>query len=58
MGAAMSMQEAEVAPTTRQIAAGEAARAQLQDVMARWNGLRSGGALTARGGEHPVLLPG
>jgi photosystem II stability/assembly factor-like uncharacterized protein len=37
MSAAMSMQGADVAPTMRQIAACEAARAQLQEVMARWN---------------------
>lgn len=41
MGAAMAMQEAEIAPTARQVAACEAARAQLADVMGRWNALRS-----------------
>ena len=41
MSAAMAMQEAEAAPTARQIAACEAARAQLQEVMRRWNAVRS-----------------
>ena len=36
MDAAMAMQAAEVAPTQRQIAACETARAQFEDVMARW----------------------
>ncbi len=45
MGAAMPMQEAEVAATARQIASVLAARAQFAEVMARWNALRtSGGA--------------
>jgi photosystem II stability/assembly factor-like uncharacterized protein len=43
MGAAMAMQEAEVAPTARQVAACEAARAQLQDVMRRWEALKASG---------------
>jgi photosystem II stability/assembly factor-like uncharacterized protein len=38
--AAMSMQEAEVGPTEKQVAACEAARAQLREVMQRWNALR------------------
>jgi photosystem II stability/assembly factor-like uncharacterized protein len=38
--AAMSLQEAEVGPTEKQLAACEAARAQLQEVMQRWNALR------------------
>jgi len=42
--AAMSMQEAEVGPTERQVAACDAARAQLQEVMQRWNALRTRGA--------------
>jgi hypothetical protein len=41
MSAALSMQEAEVAPTARQIAACEAARAQLQEVMGRWKALQA-----------------
>ncbi len=41
MSAAMAMQEAETAPTARQIAACDAARAQLKDVMQRWNALRT-----------------
>lgn len=43
MRAAMGMQEAEAAPTARQVAACDAARAQLQEVMPRWNALRSRG---------------
>jgi hypothetical protein len=39
--AAMSMQEAEVGPTERQVAACDAARAQLQEVTQRWNALRT-----------------
>jgi hypothetical protein len=46
MSAAMAMQEAEVGPTARQVAACDAARAQLQEVMRRWNALRD------RGGER------
>jgi hypothetical protein len=41
MGAAMSMQEAEVAPTARQIAACDAAREQFNQVMERWQELRA-----------------
>ena len=41
MSAAMSMQEADVAPTARQVAACDAARDQLQEVMRRWNALRT-----------------
>ena len=40
MAAAMSMQAADVAPTARQLAAVEQARAQFKDVMARWQKLR------------------
>ena len=43
MAAAMSMQEADVAPTARQIAACDAARAQAQEVMARWRALEGRG---------------
>jgi hypothetical protein len=43
MSAAMSMQEAEVAPTARQIAACDEARTQLQEVMRRWNAVRARG---------------
>ena len=39
-GAAMSMQDAEVAPTARQVAACEAARDQYREVMERWEALR------------------
>ncbi len=41
MSAAMSMQEAEVAPTARQIAACDAARVHMQDVMKTWAALRT-----------------
>jgi len=43
----MAMQGADVAPTTRQIAACEEARAQFQEVMRRWAALR--GSLTLHG---------
>jgi hypothetical protein len=36
MGAAMSMQDADVAPTARQLEAVAKARAQYKDVMSRW----------------------
>jgi hypothetical protein len=39
MAAAMSMQDADVAPTARQIDAVAKARVQYKDVMARWNAL-------------------
>jgi hypothetical protein len=39
--AAMAMQEAEVGPTERQVGACDAARAQFQEVMERWNALRT-----------------
>ncbi len=42
MGAAMSMQEADVAPTARQIAACEAARSDAEGVLAQWRALESG----------------
>jgi photosystem II stability/assembly factor-like uncharacterized protein len=41
MAAAMSMQEAEVAPTARQVAACEEARSQLEEVMRAWSALRA-----------------
>ena len=44
MSAAMAMQAADVAPTMRQVAACEAAKAQFQEVMARWNALRAPGS--------------
>ncbi|MDB4913292.1 MAG: hypothetical protein JWM95_936 [Gemmatimonadetes bacterium] len=40
VAAAMGMQSADVAPTAAQLAAAEKARAQLADVMKRWNALR------------------
>jgi len=39
MAAAMAMQEADVAPTARQVDAVRKAREQYTDVMARWSGL-------------------
>jgi hypothetical protein len=39
----MSMQNADVAPTARQIAAVDQARAQFKEVMARWQNLRRSG---------------
>jgi hypothetical protein len=41
MRAAMAMQEAEVGPTERHVAACDAARAQYDEVMQRWNALRT-----------------
>ncbi len=43
MSAAMSMQEADVAPTARDIEACAAARSQYQDIMQKWNALKAGG---------------
>ena len=40
MSAAMAMQDADVAPTMRQVAAGDEARAQFLGVMRRWQTLR------------------
>ena len=40
MAAAMSMQNAEVAPTARQVAACDAAREQYREIMERWEALR------------------
>jgi hypothetical protein len=42
MAAAMAMQEADVAPTARQVDAVTRARAQYKDVMARWSALAAG----------------
>ncbi len=47
MAAAMSMQEAEMPATARQVAACDEARAQFEDVMARWNALRARAAEAA-----------
>jgi hypothetical protein len=41
MGAAMAMQDAEVAPTAREVAACDAARTQYAEVMARWEELNA-----------------
>ncbi len=43
MSAAMAMQAAEVAPTARQVAACEEARAQFREVMERWAAFRNEG---------------
>ena len=48
MSAAMSMQDAEVAPTAREITACDEARTQFQDVMRRWEALRASGRLESR----------
>ena len=44
MSAAMAMQEAEVAPTARQVAACDEARARFDDVMERWQTLEARGS--------------
>ncbi|MDQ2889027.1 MAG: glycoside hydrolase [Gemmatimonadota bacterium] len=60
--AAMAMQSADVAPTASEVNASERARAQLSDVMSRWNALKTAG-LTAfntkrkAAGESAVSLP-
>lgn len=41
IAAAMAMQGADVAPTARQVAASDEARAQFREVMARWTALRA-----------------
>ncbi|HEY4955696.1 MAG TPA: hypothetical protein VII02_12515 [Gemmatimonadaceae bacterium] len=46
MAAAMAMEEADVAPTARQVDAVTKARVQYKEVMARWSGL------AAKGGSH------
>ena len=43
MTAAMSMQEAEVAPTARQVAACDAARTEVETVMSQWQQLSTTG---------------
>jgi hypothetical protein len=48
MSAATAMQAAEVAPTTRQVAACDEARVQFQEVMARWAALRTSRRLNPR----------
>jgi len=49
MGAAMAMQEAEVAPTARQIAACDEARERYMEVMARWEAMKGQGGPLAAG---------
>ncbi|MEJ2204700.1 MAG: glycoside hydrolase [Gemmatimonadota bacterium] len=61
MRAAMAMQDAEVAPTARQIAACDEARAQSADVLARWrelsmSGLEGLNAKRAAAGLSPVRI--
>jgi hypothetical protein len=41
MAAAMSMQDADVAPTERQLDAVAKARAQYREIIARWNTLNA-----------------
>jgi hypothetical protein len=43
MNAAMAMQEAETAPTARQVAACDEARSRFEEVMARWLALEARG---------------
>ncbi|HEY3287411.1 MAG TPA: hypothetical protein VGJ96_09885 [Gemmatimonadaceae bacterium] len=62
MGAAMAMQGAEVAPTTRQVAACTAAGKQLDEVMKRWTALKTTrlAALNAKrkaAGLTPLVTP-
>ncbi len=45
MNAAMAMQAADVAPTMRQIAACDAARAQFEEVMPHWNTLKTSSSM-------------
>ena len=54
MGAAMAMQDAEVAPTAREVAACDAARAQSVEVVARWEALN---ARVRAAGLPPVRVP-
>jgi hypothetical protein len=59
----MAMQAADVAPTARQVAACDAARAEARDVLARWTALRTTelDAFNARrraAGLPPVTPPG
>ena len=61
MGAVMAMQAADVAPTARQVAACDTARARFEDVMRRWRALSTSGldALNAKrraAGQRPVGL--
>ena len=62
MAAALSMQEAEAAPTARQAAACDEARTRSQEVMARWQQLATSGlaalnAKRAAAGLKPIKMP-
>jgi hypothetical protein len=62
MGAAMAMQDADVAPTAGELAAAERAKAQSAEVMAKWTALKTTGlgTLNARrkaAGQAPLALP-
>jgi len=57
MGAAMDMQEAEVAPTARQIAACDAARADLGRVMSQWRQLSTTGLAELNAKRRAAGLP-
>ncbi|HVT38015.1 MAG TPA: hypothetical protein VHE78_03155 [Gemmatimonadaceae bacterium] len=62
LAAAMAMQEADVTPTAREVAACERARAQSAAVLRQWTALRTTGlaALNARrraAGQSPVAIP-
>jgi len=60
--AVMAMQDADVAPTSSQVATADRARAQANVAIARWNSLRTSGlsALNARRkseGQQPIVVP-
>ena len=62
LGAAMAMQNADITPTSGQVAACDSARAQSRGVMAKWTVIRTTGlgALNAKrkaAGLAPVVLP-
>jgi len=62
LAAAMSMQEAEVGPTAREIAACDEARTRSADVMGRWQQLSTTGlsqlnAKRTTAGLAPIRLP-
>ena len=60
IAAAMPMQAADVTPTTGQVAAVAAARAQYKAVMAKWAALSTTGlaSLNAkRKGQPPIAIP-
>jgi hypothetical protein len=57
LGAAMSMQEADVTPTAREVAACSRARIQYGAVMARWNALRTSGLAALNAKRRAAGLP-